>query len=97
MVHVALTLFDSNITSVEEYVDIVFKVTKIIKHVKTLPVTEKAGIKIRNYVKILPVTEITSTFVEFIIELPTVMLCENRRFSYADLCNTCDSESSIRL
>lgn len=56
MVHVALMIFDSNITSVEEKVDIVFKVIKIIKHVKTLPVTEKAGIKIRKYVKTLPDT-----------------------------------------
>ena len=71
MVHCCIDAFFHNIISLMEYIDVFFKMTKIRKHIKTLPV-----VKIENiFIKF------------FIEELPLVASCQNKQSNYESNCN----------
>ena len=73
--------FNTDIISVQEYVDIFFNVIEIRKHVKTLPVINFGN----------------TTFKFNVEKLPMVASCENKQSYYAKLCNTRDSKNDIRV
>ena len=73
--------FNNNITSVEEYVDIFFKMTTIRKHVKTLPVINIADNSVDFRVE----------------KLPIVASCENKQSVYANLCSRYRSSVDVRV
>ena len=73
--------FNNNITSVEEYVDIFINMTKIRKHVKTLPIVNIADTSVKFRVE----------------KLPMVASCGNEGSFYANLCNASDSGDETRV
>lgn len=66
--------FNNNITSVKQYVDIFFNMTKIRKHVETLPIVNIADTSVKFRVE----------------KLPMVASCGNKGSVYASRCNASD-------
>ena len=73
--------FNNNITSVQEYVGIFFNMTKIRKHVETLPIVNIADTSVKFRVE----------------RLPMVASCGNKGSVYASLCNANDSGDNTRV
>ena len=73
--------FNSNVTSVKEYVDIFRNMTKIKKHVKKLPAVNFKAYSVKVRVE----------------KLPMVASCDNRESPYTELCNTSDPKNDIRV
>ena len=75
------SFFDNNITSSEEYVHLFFKMTKVTQYVTNLPVVDVGNISVKFSIE----------------DVPTVVSCDDKLSSYADLCNKNDSSSDIRV
>ena len=73
--------FNNNITSVEEYIDIFFNMTKIRKHIETLPIVNIADTSVKFRVQ----------------KLPMVASCGNKGSVYASLCNASDPGDETRV
>ena len=73
--------FNNNITSVEEYIDIFFNMTKIRKHIETLPIVNIADTSVKFRVE----------------KLPMVASCGNKGSVYASLCNASDPGDETRV
>ena len=73
--------FDNNITSVEEYVTLFLKMTKMRSYVSYLPVTSNTNIS--SYLNV--------------DQVKTVASCENKHSPYGSYCNGGDSSNDVRV